>query len=81
METETLIGTLIGLILAAYAFIFKDIRDRISDLEDLPVCEKVNCFKKFDKIEEKVEKMNPVYEDIKERLVRIETILEEMRKK
>ena len=67
---------LIGLLLAAYAFIFKLYSDRLLALEAKPVCDAKACVVKFDKIEAEQAATQPILLEIREKLVSIETFLQ-----
>ena len=74
MTTEQIIAVLIGLILAAYAFIFKSITDRIKDLENLN-CDPMSCERRFVRIEVQQDKLEPTLNKIQETLSRVEALL------
>lgn len=80
MTKDQIIMTLIGAVSVSYGFIIKSIVGRIESLESLD-CNPEQCFHRFDKIEEKQEKIDPVFTEIRVKLAKIETILEEMKKR
>jgi len=82
MEPEKITMMLSGLVLGAYAFIFNSILKRIDAVEkESDNCDPNECSRRFSVLEKKQSESDPVVMEIKERLVRIEVILEELRRK
>ena len=80
MTTDQIIDALLMLLSAAYGFIFYSVMGRLRKLEELG-CNPALCERRFLHIEDKQDKLDPVLMEIKERLVRIEVTLEEIKKK
>jgi hypothetical protein len=69
------ISTLIGLVLTAYGFIFRNYAERIKEIEKRPSC-RFGLDKRLDRVENTQTALEPVLLQIQTHLARIETTLQ-----
>lgn len=70
----------IGMLLAAYGFIFRSQLDRIKELEKRPLCDRQSCLIRFGKIEDKQDKLEPILTEIRETLASLKPIIDFLKK-
>ncbi len=70
-----LVEILMGLVLAAYAYIGRKFDDRLVKIEDRPACRYPEMKERVDKQEQRQDRLEPHIMDIKVQLARIEETL------